>query len=779
MVFTLSNCSLTRRLKGNQALVRKITIKGMDKEFALNAVNYVDKEQQPNNVINLQFYYLFSKNGKKDIGEPPAILDSNLVEFSRTQIEKYIQNKGYLKATVSDSIRIKKKRAELIFTTVEGPMFKIRKFDDSIADKKVQVLYKNNKRIFAHVSKGNRFDTDSLAAARDAFYLVMKRNGYYDFYRQYITFDYDSTFNKGVVDVKMVVDNPDGKSAHPIYTINNTLITISDSHGRTPGKEDTIQVDSQFRFVDFSHKFKPKNVIAYIFQRKGQLYDIDKQSLTTTRLSQLNVFRNVPNPTYIKLADSNRLNTKIDIVPLKQMSDRVEGEFLFNAGQYGYNVGNTFTDRNIFKQAAILQIKVNESILFNDNSNVSNQGGVENQDLTTGVSLIYPRIISPFNFAEPGKYGVPHTTFATNFTLFFQKNLVERESFINSITYDFFETPDKEHTITPIDLEFSRGIIDPSAYTALYTQGYYSYIYLIGRTVFTSGSQYSYQLNANKLNTYTNFVYFRGNLDAGGNTLYLASRLLHTPKDTLGEHTIFGYPFAQYTKGEIDLRFYKSFGGERQLIFRINPGIGVPYGNSTQLIFEKNFYAGGSNDMRAWLPRTLGPGQFNRASYGTDSLAQSNRTRLQYLDQFGEIKIITNTEYRYRLVDNFFGSVLRGAVFMDAGNVWRLNKQLENPNDPLHTQIENPGGEFKLNNLPESFAMDIGTGLRVDLGFFIFRLDAALKFKDPEFDGSDQWVLIDHFSELFHSGNFKKTYEVTNNANYNFLQLNFGIGMPF
>ncbi len=98
----------------------------------------------------------------------------------------------------------------------------------------------------------------------------------------------------------MIIDNPAGRSAHPIYKINNTLITISDSHARTTGKADTIQVDSQFRFVDFSHKFTPHTVIDYVFQKKGQLFDIDKQQLTTNRLSDLNVFRNVPNPTYTK-----------------------------------------------------------------------------------------------------------------------------------------------------------------------------------------------------------------------------------------------------------------------------------------------------------------------------------------------------------------------------------------------------------------------------------------------------------------------------------------------
>jgi outer membrane protein assembly factor BamA len=755
----------------------------MDKEFATLAVNYVDKQQQPNNIINLQIYYMFSKNGKKDIGEPPAILDSSLVEFSRSQIEKYIQNKGYLKAKVTDTIKIKKKKAELVFTTVEGPMFRIRTFADSIPDRKVQDLYKRSSPTFANVKPGKRFDTDSLAADRDAFYLVMKRNGYYDFYRQYITFNYDSTFNKSVVDVKMLIDNPTGRSSHPIYKINNTLITISNSNGRTTGKADTIQVDSQFRFVDFSHKFKPRAVTDYIFQKKGQLYDIDKQQLTTNRLSELNVFRNVPNPTYTKLADSsNRLDTKIDIIPLKRMSDRVEGEFLFNAGRYGYNIGNTFTNRNIFKEAAILQVKLNESILFDNNNNVASPGAIENQDFNAGISLIYPRIISPFNFAKPGKYGVPHTTFSTNYSLYFQKGLVERQSWVNSLTYDFYETPDKQHVVTPIDIEFSSGVIDPVAKDSLLKHNFGSYVYLIGRNVFTTGSQYSYILNANKLNNYQNFTYFRGSLDVGGNLLSLIGNLTNAPKDNLGERSLFGYVFSQYTKGEIDLRFYKHFSGDQQLIFRINPGLAVPYGNTSQLIFEKYFYAGGSNDMRAWLPRTLGPGQFNRASYGIGPAADTLRGRLQYIDQIGEIKIMTNTEYRYKIADDFFGSILKGAVFMDAGNIWRLNKQNPTPADPLATNIQNPGGQFKFNNLLQSTAIGLGAGLRFDLSFFVFRFDAAFKFKDPQFQGADQWVLIEHFNELFHSGPFKEAYKAANSGtglSYNFMQLNFGIGMPF
>jgi len=781
-----SGCSLTRKLKGNESLVRRVTIMGMDDEFAELAVNYVDKQQQPNNVINLQLYYMFNKNGKKNIGDPPAILDSSLVEFSRVQIEKFIQSKGYLKAKVTDTILIKKKKAHLIFTTVEGPLFKIRKISDSIADPKVRGLYRTNRPKFSHLQPGGRFDTDSLAYDRDAFFQVMKRNGYYDFFRQYINYISDSTYNSSVVDLTMIIDNPADKPAHPVYTINNTLISITSSNGRDTAKADTIQVGSQFKFVDHSKRFKPHPVVDYIFQKKGELYNADMQTVTTSRLSELNVFRNVPNPTYTKTPDStNRLNTVIQLVPLKQMSDRVEGEFLFSGGKYGYNVGNTFTDRNMFKKAVTLQIKLNLSVLYDNDHNSVNKSGIENQDFKVGASLIYPWIVTPFNFAKPGKYGVPHTTFSSNYSLFYQKGLVNRTSFINSVTYDFLETANKVHSVTPIDIEFSKGTIDPVAYQQLLSQQRYSYIKLIGRTILTTGSQYTYQVNGNFLNSYENFTYFRGSLDVGGNVLSGLTKILNTAKDTLGKRTIFGYAFAQYAKAEIDFRIYHSFGGERQFIFRVNPGIGIPYGNSDQLIFEKNFYAGGANDMRAWLPRTLGPGQFNRGTaYGAagsliPTTGDTLRARLKYIDQFGELKFITNAEYRYKLANDFFGAKLKGAVFIDAGNVWRLHKESDNPN-----------GEFRFNNFLQSTAIGIGTGLRFDVSFFVFRLDAAFKFKDPQFNGSDQWVLLKHANELFHPGAFKKAYFDANRTGidtqgnpagdtYNFMQLNFGIGMPF
>ena len=773
MIF-IQACSLTRRLNDNEALVRKVTINGVDKEFAEAASNFVDKEQQPSSWFSIQIYNIFNKrSNEKSFVDSPSILDSTLVEFSRIQIERFLKNKGYIKAKVSNTIKIKRKKAQIIFTAAEGPMFRIRKNQDSIPDKNVANLYHVNRPRFSHIEPGGRFDTDSLAYDRDEFYMIMKRNGYYDFYRQYINYNYDSTFNSSVVDLKITIDNPVGSLAHKIYTINNTTITIANSAGETFGNADTTIIDSQFRYIDYSKKFRPKTVINYVFQKKGQIYDIDKQTLTTSRLSGLNVFRNVPNPIYDTLKDgSNRLNTRIDIIPLKQMTDRIEGGLLVNGGKYGYNIGNTFTERNLFKRAAILQIKTDWSVLYDRNTLTANPTGIENQSLRLGGNLIYPFIITPFNFPILGKYGVPHTTFSTNYQLYYQRDLVQRSSYSTSITYDFAETADKLHILTPIDFEFSKGVISDQAKRELNNANLYAYSFLIGRTLFTSGSAYTFRYHANKLNSYSNFTYFQGNIDVGGNTLYLLSRLFNTVKDSVGERTFAGRTFAQYVKGEIDFRIYKNVGEEKQFIFRLNTGIGVPFANSNtkSWIFEKEFYVGGSNDMRAWLPRTLGPGQFNRATYyGTGTDNDKLRSSLKYLDQYGEIKIVSNIEYRYKIANNFFGTKLRGAFFTDLGNVWRLDDQVNQPNAAL-----------KLNSILQSSAMDIGTGLRLDLNYFVFRLDAAFKFKDPQFIGTNQWVLINHYDELFRAGAFKNNYKATNSGDtYNFMQLNFGIGMPF
>src|SRR5690606_12281501 len=296
---------------------------------------------------------------------------------------------------------------------------------------------------------------------------------------------------------------------------------------------------------------------------------------------------------------------------------------------------------------------------------------------------------------------------------------------------------------------------------SLIDAGYLLYVASNNRAYFGLGSQYAYTVNAMRLTTLDDFLYFRGALDLSGNTLNLLSKVINFPGNEDGEKTVLGVPYLQYAKVETDLRWYKHLGGERQLVLRLNPGVAIPYGNNSSLmIFEKSCFGGGMNGVRAWQARTLGPGGYDRAVLDPDL-----RLNLRNLDQLGELKLEANAEYRFMLMNDFFGAKLKGATFADMGNIWRISEN-----------ELNPGGEFQFGTFLSQIAIGAGLGLRVDLDYFVIRLDAGIKVRDPQFRGSDQWVI----SELFNAREFKRNYRATHAPDrYNFIQYNFGIGLSF
>ena len=773
IIIISAGCNATRYLAEDQALVKDVELSGVDKQFTETALTFVQSDIRTNSRLNLALYNMLNtKNGKyrtdkvKAIGEAPHFLDSSLVEISRVQIEKFLATKGYFNAKVKSEIEVTDKKAKIKFLANQGPEFKIRNISYEIEDSTVLSLYLDKRDKFTRMNEGDRFDSDSLVYEREQIYRLMKKNGYFDYVRQYVRFDVDSNLSDSKADLRLFIANPNGKSAHQVYTIDDSQVTIRNSDGKIEGlKADTLKLDSQFRFVDYSHKFKPKPIRKFIFLKKGDIYNIENEEITYDRLYDLNVFRNLKID-YKKASDSTyKLYPQYDISPLKRMSNRIEGEYTFNSGRNGFNVGNTYTNRNLFGGAELLELKAKYGILFDAASAKRGLDKIFSRDLQLGINLIIPKLIVPFNIPDIGKNGMPHTTISSSMQFFDQRDAFRSRVFINSITYDWVETKAKLHSFTPINIEFRNGRLDPIFRDSLLQRGFELYVRTNDRQFFNLGSQYSYTLNTNKLNTYNNFLFFRGALDIAGNSLGLIDKLVKFKRDNDGFRTIMGLPYQQYVKTEIDFRYYRHLGGERQFIARLNPGVGIAHGNSNQLTFEKNFYAGGSNGIRAWQARTLGPGNYNRAVLGTDGKADTLRTNLRNLDQMGEIKFEGNLEYRFKIANNILNAKVKGATFADFGNVWRRFESKENPD-----------GEIKFNKLLSQVAIGIGAGLRFDLNYFVFRLDAGIKVKDPQFTGSDQFVL----KYLFNKQDFKREYAKTHSPDvYRFVQYNFGIGMPF
>jgi len=187
------------------------------------------------------------------------------------------------------------------------------------------------------------------------------------------------------------------------------------------------------------------------------------------------------------------------------------------------------------------------------------------------------------------------------------------------------------------------------------------------------------------------------------------------------------------------------------MVFRVAGGIGRALANYSVLPFERSFFSGGSNGLRAWQSRTIGPGSYT-AEKGFS------------YDKFGDGQLEGNIEHRFKIF-----KMLNGAVFVDAGNVW-----LRRPDPTGPGLTSRVGGDFQLNRFYKEIAIGTGLGVRADFSFFIIRLDLGIKARDPQFDENDRWVLQHLFSKTW-----KQDYLNNYGTKYNFVVFNLGIGYPF
>lgn len=769
-------CSSTKFIEDDQSIVKRVEIDSIPDQYKEESLNYIQKDIRPAPKFSVNvglyntFYSLFKT---KSVGSPAPLLDSTLVEISRNQIEKFLMSKGYFKARVKSEIKIKNQRAEVDFKASTGPAFKINKLSYAIPDTAVRKLYLDKKPSFSQMREGMQYDDDSLSLEREQIFTMMKGNGYYEFLRPYVRFEVDSALNDSKANIVLFIDTPAHTGKHIKYVIGNSNVIIAPS---TEGFTDSIKLNPRIfrgiRYTDLSKRFRRNPILRYDFIRKGEVYDVNKENLTYDRLYELNVFKNVKID-YAKSKDTaNTIEPIIQLTPQKRMSNRVEGEIPFNAGTIGFTLSNTYTNNNIFRGAERFEFQIKGGLQSRIGQGNSLFRDIYQRDFSVSANLSVPRLMVPFNIPMMGKNGMPYTTFSSSYVYALQKDFFVRRVLLNSVSYQWVETKSKLHSFTPLNFEYRFGglLVDTSdtpegqAGKALLDSNRYN-ITLLDRRDITLGIKYAYSLNANKLLTNTSFIYFRGNIDIAGNLLGVTSRLLDRKHNAAeGDYAKFlGLPFNQYIRPEIDVRWYKNLGENKQFVARINAGVGYAYGNSTAVPFEKLFFAGGSNGVRAWQARTLGPGNYNRAERVPTEEA---RRTLYGIDQLGQMHIEANLEYRFGLINNFFGAKLKGAFFLDAGNVWNIS-----PGNPQ------PETYFDFKNIANQLGLGTGVGFRYDVQYFVFRFDIGLKLRDPQFDGSDQWVI----SKFFSGGKaFKETYKAANSPDtYRFLQYNFGIGLPF
>ena len=651
-------------------------------------------------------------------GEPLAIYDSSLANDARAQMESYLHTKGYFDGTVGHSTKRDGKRITSIYTVEEQIPYRIDTVVYRSQDKNILSLIKKNAKDQT-IQKGQIYDQDKFGQERERIENMLKNRGYYDFSRQYIDFSVDSTVGNREVKVYTNIKEPAKRGYHQVFTIDSVIFT-TDADMSGVGERKTSSYNGvTYRY--YNYQYYKKILDRRIFIYPDSLYSRDATLLTQRQLSNLNTFKFI-NINYDTAGGQFVAN--IYASPLKKYQTANEVGLNVSQGYPGPFVNASLQIRNVFGGLEILEISGRAGIEgvagFTSASGENEDRNVyKSIDMGGNLSLTFPQFVFPLPNQLKSRLGRlnPKTQVQTGYNYVNRPEYI-RTNFKTTLGYNWQKEQKILYNFTPIDINFINSKIQSDTFQTILNNSLETFGIPLNRSFepsFVSSMNFSAIFNFNNYgsssllesNTGTP-TYLKIYAEAGGTILNLTGTAL---LDSAGLATF------KYGKLSADFRQYIDLANDNTLAYRFNVGVAVPYGSDDlALPYEKYFFVGGSNSIRAWFPRRLGPGSVPPQK--TDTIGYYKYT----IEQPGEVLLETSVELRSKL----FGFV-NGALFVDAGNVWRLQ---DLPPD-ADTKALRPGAKFSFNNFWEEVAIGSGVGLRFDFSFLILRFDYGIKVYDP------------------------------------------------
>ncbi|WP_158797765.1 BamA/TamA family outer membrane protein [Pedobacter sp. L105] len=662
------------------------------------------------------------------VGEPPVLLSQVKIKYNDDVLTSYLISQGYLQSKVIGDSLIKNKTAKVVYKANTGIRYKISKIT---FPKDTGALTKiiNDNKDKSLLKVGNFYNLDVFINERVRIDNDLKEKGYFYFNPDYILLQVDSTIGKNLVNVTVKIKDIAPDAALKPYTIKDINVYPAYSLRRDSTLRKLTPLEyHDFRIYDDRKTFKPRLFDRLIFFKKDETYNRADHSLTLNRLVNINAFQDI-RAEFLPLDSfkNDQLDLNIYLTPLKKNSLTFSVTGTSKSNNFvGSEVKVTQTTRNLFHGAEQLDVSASGGF----ETQVSGQAqNLNSYSFTTQAKLTFPQFIVPFYKPSSTTAFIPKTVTSLSYQLVDRGSLYALSSFTGEYGYNWKENIHKEHTFNPISITYVKPDVNQIKQDSLFRAipGLRNSL----QKQFIIGSNYTFTYT-NQMEDYRrNNIYFNGNVQTGGNLWGL-----FVSKDANGDKSLLSTPLTQFVRLEADFRDYYKITRNTIWANRIDLGYGYAYGNSTSLPFVRQFFAGGSNDIRAFAARSLGPGTYR----DTSSIA----------DESGDIKIMLNTELRFKIV-----SILYGAVFADAGNIW-LRKE-----DPLR-----PGSGFEFNKALSQMAVGTGAGLRVDAKIFVIRLDVAFPIREPYQPEGQRWVIdkIDFGSSSWRSNN---------------LVYNIGIGYPF
>ncbi|MDX1316114.1 MAG: BamA/TamA family outer membrane protein [Xanthomarina gelatinilytica] len=715
-------------------------------------------------------------NWLKTTGEAPVIVNKEKIEKSEKQLEAYYFNNGWFNVdATSKTDTLENKKATVSYFVKTGKPYIIDSLTTKIASPVVDSIYKvSEKQSF--IKKNEQYKTATFANEKDRITKDLRNSGVYHFSQDYVYFDMDTinTNNKVQVELQILnrsvrTEDSTYKEPFKIYKIKEVNVFTDFSYEN----KDLEIVDStnfkNFNLYSFGKmRFKPKAITDAIFITPGDVFRDKDRSNTYRHINNLQTFKH-PSIDYVENPDTT-LTANILLTPYKKFGLNFSAEVSqSNIQSIGLAFNPSLLMRNVFRGAETLELSAFGSI------GASKDGGDESDpffdinELGVDLKLTIPRLFFPFNTEKI----IPKTMFPStriSISTSSQTNVgLDKQTVSGIFNYKWFASNLVTNRLDLFNIQFVKNL-NPDNYFGIYGNSYdalndiskdigynngedlaypnqtdaFINDVLSGNTSLQPGDEeYDdvYSINERKIRLTednlifaTNFNFTRDNrenlydetfsifrfkIELAGNLFSAISKIGNLPKNDAGQYEMFNVAYSQYIKTEFDYIKHWDLGKKNVLALRSFAGIAIPYGNSTNIPFSKSFFAGGTNDNRAWTAYSLGPGSLD-----------SN-------DEFNEanLKLAFNIEHRFNIFEKF-----NGALFIDTGNIWNV-----------FDDVTDPKATFTNFASLKDIAIGSGFGLRYDFGFAVFRFDIGFKTYDPSYPENNRWFNDYNFSNAVYN----------------------------
>ena len=704
--------------------------------------NQLDDSLQVRTVASFGSFHPFALFYQK-LANPPAF-DSVNVGRSKTFMVSLLNSLGYYDPVINDTIRTDTVRTQyrttINFRVIPGKNLKFDSIGYSLETPELQALALQYIK-GSLLKKGQPFSKQVVSSEIDRLVNIFRNNGYYKISSKDIYAEKDTVlaalldptldpFQQAQLleELKKRRQNPtitlvikqkpvtDSSIIQKYYigkvTVFPVMQLLSDSSSHL--KSDTV-TQSGIAFISKYNKFKLPFLDRNVFLRPDKLYKIDDYNKTLNRFnSQLGAWQTAS----IELSESETVdslvNVTIQLYPAKKqkMSVNLEGSYNTNdilaSNLFGVDLNLGLRDRNAFKESVLTSTNLRGGIEFGT-------GLIQTKQLSLAHSIYFPHVIPYTNLVRDWHYDNLNTVVSGNLSYTDRLNFFTLKAAGASWGYEWSKANKERKSsrsyiwripnIEYADLTKTDSLDSLIASTPTLIEAF--------KTGFIFSTQFIYS-SVRQIGKHTNFL--RMTTEESGGLLGLIPFINKGDLD-------------RFIKGDIEYRHHIDYSNT-QLAMRVYAGAGYEYGGGKGpdqiLPFYKAFYGGGpgfigTSSMRGWQVRQLGLGSSKFYDTGRNTL----------LDRFGDIQLEGNIEYRFPL-GTIYGVKLQSAIYTDVGNIWDRH--------PIDTTSLAQGSDFNIGRFYKEFAVDAGTGLRIDFTYFLIRFDWAYKIRDPQrLDYPNRW----------------------------------------